>query len=93
MLSKISPQIQLVEEGLIRYTICAEYNMSHNNVGVTTSNEYVLRIDCNVAEYRLWTTSCSHNIAVPFIMIVFPASMPHKNNLLLHLRQSGNLPR
>lgn len=39
--------------------IYAEYNMYHNCIDVTTFDRYILRIDCNVAEDGLQTTSGS----------------------------------
>ncbi len=39
--------------------IYAEYNMYHNSVDVTTFVGYILRVDCNVTEDELRTTSCS----------------------------------
>jgi len=35
------------------------YYMYHNSVDITTFNGYILRIDCNVAENGLRTTTCS----------------------------------
>ena len=39
--------------------IYAAYNMLHNCIDVTTSDRYVLRIDCGKAEEGLKTTPCS----------------------------------
>ena len=39
--------------------IYAEYNIHHNSIDITTTAEYLLRIDCWEAEKRLKTTPCS----------------------------------
>ena len=39
--------------------IYTEYNMCRNSIDVTTFDGYILRIDCNVAEEELKTTTCS----------------------------------
>ena len=41
--------------------IYAEYNSQTNSIDVTTFENYILRIDCNIAEEGLRTTPCSQN--------------------------------
>lgn len=41
--------------------IYADYNPQTNSIDVTTFENYMLRIDCNMAEDGLKTTSCSQN--------------------------------
>ena len=45
--------------------IYAEYNPKANSVDVTTFDNYILRIDCNKAEYGLNTTiSSQHSLNI-----------------------------
>ena len=41
--------------------IYAEYNPQTNSIDVNTYENYILRIDCNMAENGLRTTPCSQN--------------------------------
>ena len=41
--------------------IYANYNQLTNSIDVITFENYILRIDCNKAEYGLKTTPCSQN--------------------------------
>ena len=41
--------------------IYADYNPQTNSIDVTTFENYILRIDCNIAEEGLRTTPCSQN--------------------------------
>ena len=38
-----------------------EYNPLTNSIDITTFDNYILRIDCNKADYCLKTTLCSQN--------------------------------
>lgn len=41
--------------------IYADYNPQTNSIDVTTFENYILQIDCNMAEEGLRTTPCSQN--------------------------------
>lgn len=53
--------IQLQERTDKMRLIYAEYNLQTNSIDVTTFENYILRIDCNMAEDGLKTTLCSQN--------------------------------
>lgn len=53
--------IQLQERTDKMRLIYAEYNSQTNSIDVTTFENYILRIDCNIAEEGLRTTPCSQN--------------------------------
>lgn len=49
------PPIQM--KGLITMKLIhARYNPMHNSIDINHYNGYILRIDCNQAESRIWTT-------------------------------------
>ena len=53
--------IQLQERTDKMRLIYSEYNLQTNSIDVTTFENYILRIDCNMAEDGLKTTLCSQN--------------------------------
>ena len=53
--------IQLQERTDKMRLIYAEYNSQTNSIDVTTFENYILQIDCNMAEEGLRTTPCSQN--------------------------------
>ena len=53
--------IQLQERTDKMRLIYAEYNPQTNSIDVTIFGNYILRIDCNMAEDGLRTTPCSQN--------------------------------
>lgn len=53
--------IQLQERTDKMKLICAGYNPQTNSIDVTTFENYILQITCNMAEEGLVTTPCSQN--------------------------------